>query len=755
MRRHLATLILLAAIRSSVIAAAPTERGTRPGWIAQASGTTNTLMGVWGADLSTVFVVGKAGTVLRWDGRTWSAISIGSASSLTSLWGASPDDLFVAGDGGLILHFDGTAWTKQETGTAVNLDAVWGSSGHDVFAVGDADGTILHFDGKAWRRMASGTDAPLFGVWGSGPRDVYAVGMGATVLRFDGEAWEKVATGVEAHFTGVWGSSASDVFAVGTGGTVAHYDGKSWTRMATGSTQHLTRVWGSGPADVYAVGAGGAVVQFDGTAWNSMASDTAVSLYGVWSAAGSVFAVGREGTLLRLDPPVDAHAFVQTLDEAGTRQEWPGFDPSEWPIAVYDGTRTLLFHHPSPPPGFTPLPERPGVLAMSGRHPAVAGNSVRDIGGVRTATVAPRPGRPPEDAMLAVVEELFHVFWNRRHTNFRPNEMARYAYPVKEVRNLRLVLAEDEALARALEADSLLGAAEWAAAALGIRHERELHLTADDRAFEIGLEMMEGTANAVARSVVGQRPEATGARLRLDWPAEEIRWRFYNTGAAVCFLLDRFRPGWKPVVDRDLEQTTVGLLEAALAGTDAKPAAFSEAELAGFERRAAASGADLSARQKKLRDELAGRAGTRILLEVPEGLPPLRVVRFDPLGVFVLDGGEAVHPGTLALSVPDGVVEVTNPGFTPGSFAGSVALTRGAGRHPFAGGIRTLTIVGVTGTPKVDAGGNRLTIEAEGVRISLPGAVVESAGDTLRVSLPLPARSAPAAVPGNGPQAGS
>ena len=113
MRRHLATLILLAAIRSSVIAAAPTERGTRPGWIAQASGTTNTLMGVWGADLSTVFVVGKAGTVLRWDGRTWSAISIGSASSLTSLWGASPDDLFVAGDGGLILHFDGTAWTKQ------------------------------------------------------------------------------------------------------------------------------------------------------------------------------------------------------------------------------------------------------------------------------------------------------------------------------------------------------------------------------------------------------------------------------------------------------------------------------------------------------------------------------------------------------------------------------------------------------------------------------------------------------------------
>jgi hypothetical protein len=41
------------------------------------------------------------------------------------------------------------------------------------------------------------------------------------------------------------------------------------------------------------------------------------------------------------------------------------------------------------------------------------------------------------------------------------------------------------------------------------------------------------------------------------------------------------------------------------------------------------------------------RAGTRILLEVPEGLPPLRVVRFDTLGVLVLDGK---RPSTPALS---------------------------------------------------------------------------------------------------------
>ena len=72
----------------------------------------------------------------------------------------------------------------------------------------------------------------------------------------------------------------------------------------------------------------------------------------------------------------------------------------------------------------------PGRLVAKGRHPAVAGNSTREIGGVRTATVIATPAQPVERTMLAVVEEVFHVFWLARHPSFRPNEMARYAYPL-------------------------------------------------------------------------------------------------------------------------------------------------------------------------------------------------------------------------------------------------------------------------------------------------------------------------------------
>ena len=73
-------------------------------------------------------------------------------------------------------------------------------------------------------------------------------------------------------------------------------------------------------------------------------------------------------------PDRDVFAFVRAFDDARVRQAWPGFNPMEWPIALFDGNKTILLRHPSPPPEFVPLPGQPGVLVMPGRHPAVVGN---------------------------------------------------------------------------------------------------------------------------------------------------------------------------------------------------------------------------------------------------------------------------------------------------------------------------------------------------------------------------------------------
>jgi hypothetical protein len=440
----------------------------------------------------------------------------------------------------------------------------------------------------------------------------------------------------------------------------------------------------------------------------------------------------------RQAPERDVFAFVRALDSAGARQVWPGFHPAEWPIALYDGAETVLLRHPSPPPEFVPMPGHPGVLAMAGRHPAVVGNSTREIGGVRTATVVATPAQAVESTTLACLEEVFHLFWLRRHTNFRPNEMARYAYPLKDRRNSRRLLGEDGALARAFEAEDLPRAARWAAAAIRIRRERLPGLSADDRAFETGLEMMEGTANYVARVSVGQKGDATVARLRADRASDQIRWRFYESGTAICFLLDRFQPDWKALVDRDLERTTAELLETAIAPLDVQLAAFSETDLRRFEERADRGIAALSARQRTVREELLGRSGTRIVVEVAGDAEPLRVTRFDPINLLVLDGGEVIHPNYVTLTGPSGAIELNNPGFAKGSFSGTVGLTRAAGRHPLADGIRTLTVVGVKGRPRVDRRDGRLTIEAEGVRVTLQGAEVSTEGETLGISVPSP-----------------
>ena len=429
----------------------------------------------------------------------------------------------------------------------------------------------------------------------------------------------------------------------------------------------------------------------------------------------------------------DVFAFVRALDEAATRGVWPGFSPAGVPVALYDGERTILLRHPNPPPEFSPMAGRPSVLIAKGRHPGVTGNSTREIGGVRTATVIATPAQPVERTMLAVVEEVFHVFWLARHPSFRPNEMARYAYPLDDEENLGYLLAEDEAIARALEARPVAAAAGWAAAALGIRRERVARIAEDVRAYETSLEMMEGTANYVARVSVGEPASRTVERLRASRPAEEIRWRFYDSGAALCLLLDRLNPGWQEQSDRQPAITILELMEAALRGCGATAAAFSKADAEGFRARAAAGIADLGLRRQRLRTGLFERRGSRIVIDVEPGVEPLRVQRFDPINLMVLDAGAIAHANYLSLSVPQGSIELTNPGFLRGSFGGTVGVTEAAGRHPLSDGVRRLTIAGIEGAPTVGGDEGTVSVEAPGVRLTLRGADAHVEGALIRI----------------------
>lgn len=96
---------------------------------------------------------------------------------------------------------------------------------------------------------------------------------------------------------------------------------------------------------------------------------------------------------------------------------WPGLDPGTVPIAIYDGTDTWLFRHPSPPEGFRPVPEADDAAVSRGRHEAIRANTSTELGEATTAVMI-LEGKADEgvEALAGLlIHEAFHVFQRLRH----------------------------------------------------------------------------------------------------------------------------------------------------------------------------------------------------------------------------------------------------------------------------------------------------------------------------------------------------
>jgi hypothetical protein len=433
--------------------------------------------------------------------------------------------------------------------------------------------------------------------------------------------------------------------------------------------------------------------------------------------------------------PSRVFSVLEAIDAAAKQPLWPGFNPSTMPIAVFDGDKTYLVRHPSPPPEFSPVPNRPGILVFDGQYPAVVANSTRDIGGLRTGTVLALPGKYSRNMLSASLEEMFHAFWLPHHPSLRPNEMARYVYPIDQPKNLALLLGEDEALARAIEAGSEPQAAAWAITALRLRSERTASLPDEIRDFEDALETMEGTANFLAGRATGETAAQTAKRLRRERPADGIRWRFYDSGTALCMLLNRFMPDWKTHSEEEPALTLGMLTSTALSKRTIRPATFSPAESAGFRHRAAKSIAGLNESRRRLRADVLARPGARVIIRVPADADTLRVDRFDPINLSILDRAEVVHANYLTLKSDSASVDVNNRGFVRGSFAGTVSLTEPEGVHPIRDGVRQVTIVGIREDPSIKRENGAVMIEAPEIHASLKDADVQVNGRTVTVTL--------------------
>ncbi len=415
-----------------------------------------------------------------------------------------------------------------------------------------------------------------------------------------------------------------------------------------------------------------------------------------------------------------AAAVLAELDRMLDLPLWPGFEPRRIPVAIYDGERTILARHPSPPPEF----KREGdVWIHLGRHPQMRANTSVDLGGVSTATVLVDPDSvtSAREWAAVLIHESFHVFQRQRHATWQGDEGQLFLYPMDDAGPLGARRLETEALRRALAAKDPKDAACWAGRALDMRRERFAALPPGSVAYERGTELNEGLASYLQNVALGKidGPELPAS----EYPAEDVRIRIYAVGPALAVLLDRFDPAWRRALEEGRAASLDESLAASLQGKATAACGFTPDESAAARERAKQDARRLTQGRRERREAFLGRPGWTLEILTAQ---PLWPQGFDPWNVSLVAKGEILHGRWLKLGNDDSTLEVLD----------RPSLTEGAGEHPLFNGVRKLVVTGLPAEPKVRQDGDSLVIEAEGVTARLKGATTEKEGPVLRVKLP-------------------
>ena len=303
---------------------------------------------------------------------------------------------------------------------------------------------------------------------------------------------------------------------------------------------------------------------------------------------------------------------------AAERVYWPDYAPLQIPLAIYDGERTLLFRHPSPPDDFESLPDStPAAYAMAGRHPKVDANSSAEIGGVLTATLM-MEGSKAESRNLAAtaLHEAFHVHQRTRFPKWGGNEMDALLYPIQDAELLALRRMETAGLRRAFATEDPATAACWTKRALQSRRTRFERLGEPFISYERGNELNEGLATYVQSLALGGRepnlPEA-------GFSAPAVRSRAYDSGSALALLLDRHSPQWTGSLSDNPDQALDVMLWEGIREVDAGACAFPAEETASIRSTAERDAGSVSRERVERRREFESKEGWRIIIAYASG----------------------------------------------------------------------------------------------------------------------------------------
>jgi len=362
---------------------------------------------------------------------------------------------------------------------------------------------------------------------------------------------------------------------------------------------------------------------------------------------------------------VDVYDPFEVIDEVRrleSRSLWPGFEPKDIPLGIFDGERTYLVGFPKPPAGFVPVDGRPDVLIFDGQHPSMFGNTCVRLNGVWLASIIPVrrsefTGRNISltEAAAVVIHEKFHVFEAVRHPEWKPNDGVLLSYPLDTRDSLTQRNQELEALRLAVRyfAPGDIG---WAKTAFFLRAQRTAGLNAALVQYEREIRRLEGLAEYVEYKAAG-KPEAEG-RLPLGFAPKAIREMGYAAGRWTAILLDRFDPGWEDEIEAGKIEFPEDRLEDILRGRNIY-ANFSDAQKAAWSIEVRTALAAKAAEQKKILEDMNSILGITVVINARRR--PLHVEAFEPYFIEAAGPRLLFHKRRLSLRNENGEVHVFGP----------------------------------------------------------------------------------------------
>jgi hypothetical protein len=264
------------------------------------------LMAVSGNSGGEVWAAGQGQLLRRKDG-TWAKMAPPPTAAY-GLYSASPKATWVAGNG--VARWDGERWQTVDALKKESFRTLWGTGENDVWAVGQ---DAWHWDGKSWTKRESAEPGWVFThIAGDGKGTTWLLMRGPRPETHDGRPTGldddvlEVSDGKPSRRIAPKDRPASIAYVAGGLWAVAgrkglqRFDGKSWTEVKCPDDIAFTQLHELRGAPLL-FGNDGAALR-SGDAWIHLPRHEGLMTIDAWSDGAQLFAVGRDGLLLRWEP---------------------------------------------------------------------------------------------------------------------------------------------------------------------------------------------------------------------------------------------------------------------------------------------------------------------------------------------------------------------------------------------------------------------------------------------------------------------